>query len=224
MFDQEVEMEGRQGSVVPLLLIVALIVSIVGVAVYYLLQSKQVLTNEQAAPVIAASLKGMGPVTIHFETGLVKASVEEKPHDPNYRLLEQAGLIKIGKDQGWKTPVSLTAKGESLLSSLNSVNKSKDKDGSDIYRIPIAERRLVEVSKINMIATGRATVEFSWKWEPNQLGDLFDAAGPAVKAFNTWDRATLIQKYGANFYHGEPTKAALNFARKDDGSWQISYE
>jgi hypothetical protein len=224
MFEQEVEMETRQSSVVPLLLIVALIVTMVGVAVYYLLQSKQVLTNDQASPVIAASLKATGPVTIHFETGLVKASIDEKPHDPNYRLLEKAGLIKIGKDQGWKTPVALTPKGKCLLESIAGVNKSKDKDGSDIYAVPLAERRLAEISKINTTGTGRATVEFTWKWETNQLGDLFDAGGPMVKSFNTWDRATLIDKYGAHFYHAEPTKAALAFARGDNGTWQIFIE
>jgi hypothetical protein len=223
MFEQEVEMEKRQGSVVPLLLIVGLIVSVVGVAVYYLLQSRQVLTKDEASPAIAASLKALGPATIHFETGLVKASVQEKPHDPNYRLLEKAGLIKLGADKGWKTPVALTPKGEQLLATIPGVNKSKDKDGCDIYVVPIAERKLAEISKITMTGTGRATVEFSWNWEPNQLGEIFDAAGPMVKGFNTWDRATLIEKYGANFYHGQPTRAAHLFSKSDKG-WQIVFE
>jgi hypothetical protein len=224
MFEQEVEMETQQSSVVPLLLIVALIVSMVGVAAYYLLQSRQVLTNDLATPVVAASLKEVGPVLIHFETGLVKGSVEERPHDPNYRLLEKAGLITIGKDQGWKTPVALTAKGKSLIDSIRGVTKTKDKDGADLYTIPLAERKLVEITKINNTATARATVEFAWKWETNALGDIFDAGGPMVKSFNTWDRATLIDKYGAHFYHAEPTKAALALIRGDKGTWQISAE
>ena len=45
----------------------------------------------------------------------------------------------------------------------------------------------------------------------DQGGDLFDAAGPAVKAFNTWDRSTLIDKYGANFYH-DPAPTRVNGA------------
>ena len=225
MFEQEMEMEKRQSSVVPLLLIVALIVTMVGIAAYYLLQSKQVLTNEQATPVIAASLKELGPVTIHFETGIVKGSVEEKPHDPNYKLLEKAGLVKIGKDiTYWKTPVALTPKGKELLDSLAGVKKSKDKDGADLYIVPLAERKLVEISRINMTSNGHAAVEFTWKWETNALGDIFDAGGPMVKGFNTWDRATLIDKYGAHFYHAEPTKAALNFVRGDKGTWQIATE
>lgn len=223
MFEQELEMEKRNSSVVPLLLIVVLILSIVGVAIYYLLQSRQVLSQSEAQAVIAASLKNMGPVTIHFETGLVKASVEEKPHDPNYRLLEKAGLITLGKDKGWKTPVALTPKGRDLFSSIAGVNKSKDKDGADIYVVPIAERKLAGISKITMTGTGRATVEYSWKWEPNQLGELFDASGPLVKGFNTWDRSTLISKYGANFYHAEPTHVVLTLAKADKG-WQIAVE
>jgi hypothetical protein len=44
---------------------------------------------------------------------------------------------------------------------------------------------------------------------PNQFGDVFDAGGPLVKSFNLWDRQTLINKYNADFYHGEPTKSTL---------------
>ena len=223
MFEQELEMEKRDSSIVPLLLIVVLILSIVGVAIYYLLQSRQVLSDQEARDAIVSSLKSMGPVTIHFETGLVKSSVEEKPHDPNYRLLEKAGLIKLGKDKGWKTPVALTPKGRDLLAKIAGVNKSKDKDGSDIYVIPIAERKFASISKITMTGTGRATVEYAWKWEPNQLGEMLEASGPLVKSFNTWDRSTLISKYGANFYHGEPTRTALAFMKGDKG-WQIAVE
>ena len=224
MFEQELEMEKRNSSVVPLLLIVVLILSIVGVAVFYLLQSRQVLSQGEAQEVVVASLKNMGPVTIHFETGLVKASVEEKPRDPNYRLLEKAGLVTLGKDdKGWRTPVTLTPKGRDLFASLPGVTKSKDKDGADIYVVPIADRKLAGISKITMTGTGRATVEYSWKWGTNQLGELFDASGSLVKSFNTWDRATLISKYGANFYHAEPTKVALTLAKGDKG-WQIAVE
>ena len=43
MFEQEIEMEKRESSVIPLLMIVGLIVSIVGIAVYYLLENRKVL-------------------------------------------------------------------------------------------------------------------------------------------------------------------------------------
>ena len=223
MFEQEVEMESKQGGMVPLLLIVTLIVAIVGVAIFYVMQSRQVLTNEEARPAIIASLKDLGPVTIHFETGVVKASVEEKPRDPNYRLFEKNGLLKLGKDQGWKTPVSLTPKGEAMLAEVPGVQKSKDKDGADIYVVPVAERQLVDITKITMNGGTRAVVEFTWKWNPNKFGHLLDASGAEVKSFNTWDRATLIDKYGAKYYHAEPQKAVLAFAKGDKG-WQIVTE
>jgi len=53
--------------------------------------------------------------------------------------------------------------------------------------------------------------------------DMFDAAGPAVKAFNTWDRSRLINKYGAHFYHEAPSKVVLALMKTDKG-WQIATE
>lgn len=226
MFEQEIEMEKRESSVVPLLLIVVLIVSIVGVAVYYLMESRKVLTTQEATTIAAAALKAQGPVTIHFRTGMIKASVEEKPHDPHYKLLEKAGLIKLGKDTGQYgtiTPVAITAEGRKLLAELPGVSKMKDKDGADLYVVPIAERKLLEVSKVTMNSPTRAVIEYSWKWEPNKLGNLFDASGSMVKSFNTWDRSTLIQKYGANFYRGDPTKVTLALMKGDRG-WEIAIE
>jgi hypothetical protein len=68
-----------------------------------------------------------------------------------------------------------------------------------------------------------ATVQYTWQWVPNQMGDLFDAGGPTVKSFNLWDRQTLINKYEADFYHGNPSKSTLTLARADQG-WKVSAE
>jgi len=90
------------------------------------------------------------------------------------RLLKKAGLIKLGKDTGrWgtTTPVAITAKGQYLLKQIQGVSQSKEKDGTAAYVVPIAERKLVAISKINKIGTGRATVEITWKWDPNQLAN-----------------------------------------------------
>ena len=226
MFEQELEMERSQSSVVPLLLIVCLILSVVAVSGYYLIESRKVVSNQEATAIVVAALKNQGPATVQFHTGMVKGSVSDKPHDPHYRLLEKAGLIKLGKDTGpygSTTPVMLTAEGQKLLADLPSVSKSKEKDGSDLYLVPVAERRLVQISKVTMNSPSRAVVEYTWKWEPNKLGNLFDASGSMVKSFNTWDRATLIQKHGANFYHAEPTRVSLALTKGDTG-WQIATE
>jgi hypothetical protein len=223
MFEQEIEMEKHQSSVVPLLLIVAMIVCIVGVSGYYLWQNKQVLATSEAGNVISASLQAQGAATIRFHTGLVKASVNEQPEGPHYRLLAKAGLLNVGKGNGRTFPITLTVQGQNLISEINDVQKAKEKDNTESYVVPLAERRLAQVSKVTMNGPERATVEFSWKWDPNKFGNLLDASGSLVKSFNTWDRATLIDKYGANFYHAEPTKMALVLVKTPKG-WQVATE
>jgi hypothetical protein len=224
MFEQELEMEQRQSSVVPLLLIIAMIMAFVGVAGYYVVQNRKVLPTTEASSLITSSLKQDGPVTIQFKVGLVVASVQDRPHGPNYRLLEKAGLLAIGKDKGRVTPVTLTAAGNKLFAELPGVSQTKDpKDGTKSYVVPVAVRTLVGTPNVTMTGTGRATAEFTWGWEPNQVGDLLDASGPLVKSFNTWDRGTLIDKYGVKFYRGAPTKAVMTFVR-NDGAWKVSSE
>jgi len=220
MFEQELEMEEREASAIPLLLIAVLIVAIVGVAGYYLWQSRQVLAPQEAATVINA-VDAQSPATIQFHVGKVTASVAVKPHDPNYRLLEKAGLLKVGNDQGRFTPVTLTPQGEKQLQEIAGLSKTKESDGTEGYTVPIADRKLVEISNITMINPSRAVVDFTWKWEPNRLGEIFDASGPLVKSFNTWERGTLIDKYNANFYHANPTRTALVLA-KVGKHWEIA--
>jgi hypothetical protein len=221
MFEQEIEMEKRNSSIIPLLLIVTLIVAIAGVSLYFVLESRKVLTNAEVSPVLLASIEGQTPVTLHFATGLLKSEVDQKPHDPHYRLLEKEGYLKIGKDVNYKTPVAITPKGQTWLAEIAGVKKSKDKDNNDEYVVPVAERKLAEIGKITMLSPSKATVEYSWKWQTTPAGDLLDASGPAVKGFNTWDRATLIDKYGANFYHAAPTKVAVLLVKGTKG-WEIS--
>jgi hypothetical protein len=221
MFEQQIAMEKQQSSVLPLLLIITLIVSLVGVAVYYVVENRKVLASEEATTLVNLSLKSQEPVTIHFQTGTVVESVDVRPHGPDYRLLEKAGLIKIGKDSGRNTPIALTPKGEALLSQISAVTKAKTKDATEVYGVPLAGRKLVGTPKVTMTSMGHATVEFTWAWEPNQLGEIFDASGPQVQSFNTWDRGTLIDKYEVKFYHGAPTRASLACVRGEKG-WEVA--
>ncbi len=221
MFEQELEMEKKESSIVPLLLIVSLIIAIVGVSLYFVAQSRRVLATTEAAPVVLASLDAQGPVLLHFQIGVIKGSVNEKPQDPHYRLLEKAGYIRVGKESNGKVPVSLTSEGKAFLNDIAGVKKSVSKDNNDEYAVPLAQRRLVEIGRITMVNPSQATVEYTWKWETTKAGELFDAAGPAVKAFNTWDRSTLINKYGANFYHAAPTTVAVSIVKNEKG-WEIS--
>jgi hypothetical protein len=223
MFEDELELEKKSSSVVPLLLIVGLILAIVGVAGYYIMESRRVMTSAEATDLVTATLKAQGPVMVHFHTGLVKASVDEKPRDPHYRLLEKAGIVKLGKDKSYSTPVSLTPAGEKLLAEIPGVQKEKDKDGTDKYLVPAASKSLVGITKITMQSPTRAVVEYTWKWDTNRVGDIFDASGELVKGFNTWDRSRLIEKYGANFYHNQPSKGTL-VALRNNNHWQLAPE
>jgi hypothetical protein len=221
MFEAEVEME-RRSSFLPLLLMMCLLAGIIGLAAYVLLQvrSKTPLSAQEASGLVTATLHGPGPAIIHFRTGLVKSSAEDKPGDPNYRLLEKAGIIKLAKAPHGAVQVSLTPGGERLLSSLPEFKKTKETDGTFVYRVPLAQRQFVSIAGVNMIGVNSATVDYNWKWVPNQLGNVFDAGGPLVKGFNMWERQTLITKYEADFYNGNPTRSTLALVRSDAG-WKV---
>jgi hypothetical protein len=223
MFEQELEMEKHESSVVPLLLISVLIFAVVGAAAYFVIQSRQVLPAPEATNIVNQVIQAQGPATVYFHTGKVEPSMNDKPEDPHYRLLEKLGLVTLGKPTAKGYPVALTPKGNELLKQIPGVQQSTEKDGTVGYRVPLAERKLVAISKITMTGTGRATVEYTWKWEPNALGESFDASGIAVKSFNTWDRGTLIQKHGAGFYHDPPQRAAIAAVKEDKG-WQLATE
>ena len=222
IFEAEVKME-KQSSILPLLLLLSLMAAVLGVVAYVVLEirARQPLSANEAGTVVQNILKAQGPALTHFHAGLVMPSVDEKPRDPHYRLLEKAGIVKTAKAAGAGTMVTLTPMGEHLATSIPGFKKWKNTDGTYSYAIPLAQRQLVEISSVTMNGVNDAVVQYTWKWVPNDLGNDFDAAGNGVKSFNTWDRATLIEKYGADFYHGDPTRATVNMVRTDKG-WQIA--
>jgi hypothetical protein len=222
MFEAEVEMERRRSSFLPLLLMLGLVVAIVGLATYVLIQvkGKTPLSAQEANAIVAATIQGRGPAIIHFRTGIVKLSEGEKAADPNYRLLEKAGIVKLAKAAEGSVAVSLTPEGERLITGLPDFKKSTESNGTFSYQVAVAQRQLMGIADVTMIGTDSATVEYNWKWVPNQLGDSFDAGGPLVKSFNLWERQTLINKYQVNFYNGGPTKSTLALVRNDRG-WKL---
>ncbi len=223
MFEQELEMEKKHSGVVPLLLIACLIVAIVGLAGYYVVENRKTMSSQEGSALATDILKGQTAPTVSFHTGMVVEGTSENPRDARYRLLEKVGIIKIGKVKSLKWPVELTPKGEEMLSKISNVKKKTEDDGNIQYIVPLAERTLVGVTNIKKVGAGRALMEFTWKWSPNELGDMFDASGAFLKEFNTWDRSVLIEKHGANFYHGDPTKVVISAGRGDKG-WQPVFE
>ena len=133
---------------------------------------------------------------------------------------QRASLARETRHRGAEL-ISVTPGGERLVTAIPGFKKWKEPDGTFTYQVPLAQRQLVNVTAVNMIGVNNATVEYTWKWVPNQMGDLFDAGSPLVKGFNLWDRQTLINKYEADFYHGNPAKSTLALARTDRG-WNIS--
>src|ERR1700681_2499885 len=98
MFEQEIEMEKKEGSsfgpVLIIFLLVGLFVGGIGVVIF---QSNQTLKPEEASAPIAAKLKPSEPVNVTFHTGNVSYAAADKPTDPQYKLFEKAGILKIGK-------------------------------------------------------------------------------------------------------------------------------
>ncbi len=217
MFEAEVEMEKRS-SFLPLILMVCLLILIVGTVGYVVFEvrSKTPLKAEQATPIVAAALQKLGPPTIHLSVGRVPA---EEASEPNYRLLQKAGIVKLAKPAKGNVMVSLTPEGESQLSSLPGFKKSEPKDGTFTVQAQVAQRQLLGVVGVETNGD-QATVTYNWKWLPNALGDTFDAGGPLVKGFTMWERQTLINKYQADFYHGDPTRSTLILVRQDR-TWKL---
>ncbi len=220
LFAAEIAMEEKSSGIVPLLLIAGLILVVGGTIFYFVKGARDVLTLPVATSTVTGILDAQGPATIRFSTGTVVSNVNEKPMDPHYKLLAKAGVI-ITKPKGYSSLiVALTPAGEKLLSTIKGVEKANNRDGTVTYVVPLAERKLVDVSNVTMIKPHLARAEYSWKWEPNRLGTEFDASGSLVKSFSSWDRATLIKSYGADFYGTPPTKASIVLMEKDNGTWQ----
>jgi len=93
-------------------------------------------------------------------------------------LLEKAGIVKLGKLAQGKVQVSITPAGERLLAGLPDFKTTKEDDGTILYQASLARRQFVGIAGVTMMGVNSATVDYNWKWVPNQLGDVFDAGGP----------------------------------------------
>lgn len=225
MFEQELEMEKKESTIIPLLLILSLAVLIVGTIGYWVIQMRKTLTPEQASTVVSQIMKQQGPVVMLFHTGTIDSSVNEDPHDPNYKLLEKAGIIKSAPVKGKNTvKVSITPDGEKMVTEIPEFKKTENKDGTTAFFVPLASKQVVSVTKVTMSGPNMARVEYTWKWAPTPVGDIFDADSKLVKTFNIWDTQKLITKYDVNYYHGEPSKAVVTLVRGDNDQWKVTSE
>ena len=220
LFAAEVEMEKKSSNFGPLVMIFALVLVVGGTIFYFFKTSREVLTVPVATNSINEILKSEGGGTIHFSTGTIVSSVNEKPMDPHYKLLAKAGILTI-KPKSWNSIYSnMTPAGEKLLGEIKGVDKGKSSDGNTTYVVPLAVRKLVAIDKVTMIKLHLARVDYTWKWDANRLGKELDASSDIVHSFNTWDRGTLIKDYGVDFYSAAPSKASVVLAETKDGTWK----
>ncbi len=220
MFEAEIEYEKKTNSFLPAVLMVSMILVVVGAVggvLYTVLQAKKEISASEASSATEAVLKSQSRAVVRFHAGMVKSSVSEKPLDPHYKLLEKAGVVRLAKGSDASSrQVTLTAAGEKLLTEIGA-QRTQDSDGTVSFVAPLAERKLVQVNQAAMSGPNHARVDYTWRWQPNPLGNFFDASGSLVKGFNTWDRGTLIQKYGVAFYQAEPAKASVALLHTDKG-------
>ncbi len=216
LFAAEIEMEKQSSNFVPLLFIVGLLIVVGGTIYYFVKSARDVLTTSVATTSVTQILHAQGPATVSFNSGKI-----DKPVAPYYTLLAKAGIVTVNSPKtGPTATVAITGPGEALLGIIDGVQKEKTVTGATKYQVPLAERKLLSIDKVTMLKPHLAQVEYTWQWKANRLGQEFDAAGPLVKSFNTWDRATLIKSYGVDFYSAAPTKASIVLLEANDGTWK----
>jgi|SRR5579871_980750 len=216
LFAAEIAMEQKSSNFFPLLFIAGLVLVVGGTIYYFVKGAKEKLTTPVATATLTHILQAQGPAMVHFQSGKI-----DKPVPPQYELLAKAGVVAVANPKtGATAAVSVTEPGQRLLGNIDGVQKDKTVTGATKYQVPLAERKLVSIDKITMLKPHLAQVEYTWQWKPNRLGQEFDAAGPLVKSFNTWDRATLIKSHGADFYSAAPTKSSIVLQEGDNGIWK----
>jgi hypothetical protein len=225
MFEEEIQLERESKALSfksPFLYIFLVLLVVIGSVGYFIFKSEKDLSPDQAKTVVASALKSRGPVYVHFRVGVVSSSVDEKPRDPHYKLLERLGFVKLASGKNNAVVVSLTPLGEGTFSKLPEFKKVARPDGTQAFDVPLATRELVAIKSVTMVSPSNARVQYEWKWVPNKVGESFDATSDAVQKFNQWDRATLINKYGVDFY--KPTQTATVNMVRANGGWKISEE
>lgn len=225
MFEEELELERKEGGGFgPLLVILALVAIVVGGIGYMVWQGTRTLKPDEATKIVSAALQQRGPSVIRFQSGkLTYNNTIDSITDPQYKLLQKLGIVTTKSNKDGSLDVALTPDGEKRISAFPEFKKKDDKDGTIVYTVPLARRQFVSLEKVTRLSPSSAEVIYTWKWQPNELGKDFDASGPAVQAFSTYERSVLIQKYGADFYSAEPQRVIVKLVKLYDG-WHFATE
>ncbi len=221
MFEEEIAMEKKSSSFGPLLIIAAVALAIGSVVFFLVREMRKGMTQEEAVAAATQIVQKRGPAVVRFRTGLLFQSADVKPNDPNYKVLERAGLIKTAKGKDGGTKVDLTPAGEQLLKDVPGVTK-KERSESTEYTLPLAARTLLTVSDLKVPTGNTASFVYTWKYEPTKAGEIFNAAGPYAAKLTQWERINLIKDYGADyFYENTQPPVKVSLVRTDKG-WQVA--
>ena len=218
MFEEEIKMEERSSNLLPLLMIASLVLGVVAVVAFLIVEGTRKVSDEQALAATKAVVLAQGPETLRFQVGFVKPGMGDQPFDPHYRLLEKAGLVKLGKPTYKGLDVKLTPAGAELLRACGA-QEQENKDGTVGYTAILAERKLLKVTKAETVSSRKAVVEYEWTWQATQLGLVFDVNGPTMAKLPVYDTAVLIQKYGAEYYtEAKPRTASFTLVWDERGN------
>ncbi len=218
LFAAEIAMEKRSYNFAPILLAIALLGLLGGFGYYFYKSMRDVPSTAEATAVVNDILRSQGGAVTRFSTGAVEPDNGQK--DPGYKLLTKTGVVTSVPKGTNQLFVTMTDPGETVLAGIDGVEKVKRSTGTGFnFSVPLATRQLVSIDKITLVKPHLATVQYTWKWDPNRLGRQFDAASELVKSFSTWERSTLIKSWGVDFYGAAPTKASISL-RSDDSGWK----
>ncbi len=205
MFEDEIKMEEKSSNVVPLLAALGLVIAIGATLTYFIMESKRTVSEAEALQAATEALKAQGPVTVHFEVGQIGRGTPEDPFGPHYKILQKIGVLKPAKPTAKGIDSALTPDGKKLLEQCGATPE-KGSDGTDAYTVPLAQRKLIKITKIEMPHPGRANIEFQWNWEPTPMGQYFDVGSPQFASMSLYERSVLIEKYGADYYKDSKVK------------------
>jgi hypothetical protein len=220
MFEQELEMEKKEGSAFgPVLIILLLIGLFVGGIGFVIFQGKQTPKSAEASAIVETKLKSAGPVMVTFDTGNLSYATGESPADPQYKLLANAGILKIVKTKPDGAQVELTPAGKQFLASFPDVKGAPGQNHRIVYTLPLAYRKLVAVGQMTRLNQETFRVQYTWQWQTTKAGEMFDVAGKLVQALPSYERGLLIDQHGAKYYHAPPAQTSIVLMKGDHG-WE----
>jgi len=222
LFAAEIEMEKKSGNWVPILMIGAIAVVLVWAVYHFYTQATDKLSQQDATTAVTAILKAQAPKTVRFTIGKITPEVNDSPQDPHYKLLQELGYVTtkpLDKDK-YSIEATLTPTGQQMFDSMAGVKKTTNTDGSVVYIVPLAQRKLVSIDKVEMVRPEIAQVTYSWRWEPNPLGKQFDASSSLIRdKFSSYERGRLIDRYGVTLYNAGPNQSNIKLRPGDKGVW-----